>query len=634
MRLKKFLLCFLILLCVATPSYAQLWSGLLDPSRAVNWGAGYQGVEGGIPNRTTICSTFNPGATAAQINSAIAACPSGQVVFLNAGTYNLTSGLIFNNKDNVTLRGAGPNQTILNFTGNTGCGGPEAAICFFGNSGYEGAGNHTSTNWTAGYAKGTTQITLASVSGLSVGSIIILDQLDDTSDSGGVLVCSTISSPLACSYQGGSGAGRTSRAQEQRVKVVAITGSVVTIDPPLAMPNWRASQSPQAWWTGSHAEMDGVEYLTINNLNSGARHGITFFNAYNCWLKGIQNEKSLRANIELYLAGRIEVRDSYLYGVQTSGSQSYGVEFYQTSNNLIINNVLQTVTSPIQLTHDVGSVVAYNFMTDNYFTLSGGTWLQTSPLSHDAGVAMELIEGNDNPGLQADLFHGTSSLMTGFRNRWDGKDPGSTTGTKTQNTMPVQIQAKNRFFNIIGNVLGWSGYHNDYAKVYNTQPAGNCATTIYALGFAGQQCSADGGGITNDTRVRDTTMRWGNYDVVTGTSRFLGAEVPSLDSILPNPVPLSNILPASLFLAARPSWFGYQGTAIAWPPIGPDVTSGDISGVGGHAYKIPARRCYEAMVSAGTTNGNGAYNTFNPTGCYRGVGGGTAPSAPANLRVQ
>ena len=41
---------------------------------------------------------------------------------------------------------------------------------------------------------------------------------------------------------------------------------------------------------------------------------------------------------------------------------------------------------------------------------------------------MELIEGNDNPGLQADLFHGTSSLMTGFRNRWDGKDPGSTTG--------------------------------------------------------------------------------------------------------------------------------------------------------------------------------------------------------------
>src|SRR5947199_6211709 len=162
MRHKSLFLFPLILLSLSLCSYAQLWSGILDTSRAIDWNQA--GVIGGIPNRTSICSTFNPGATAAQINSAIAACPSGQVVFLNAGTYNLTSGLIFNNKDNVTLRGAGPNQTILNFTGNTGCGGPEAAICFFGNSGYEGAGNHTSTNWTAGYAKGTTQITLASVS--------------------------------------------------------------------------------------------------------------------------------------------------------------------------------------------------------------------------------------------------------------------------------------------------------------------------------------------------------------------------------------------------------------------------------------------------------------------------------------
>src|SRR5438034_1392749 len=128
MRLKKFLLCFLILVCVATPSYAQLWSGLLDPSRAVNWGAGYQGVEGGIPNRTTICSTFNPGATAAEINSAIAACPSGQVVFLNAGTYNL-SGAITIARSNVTLRGAGPDQTKLVFSSGSGCGNTTSVVC-------------------------------------------------------------------------------------------------------------------------------------------------------------------------------------------------------------------------------------------------------------------------------------------------------------------------------------------------------------------------------------------------------------------------------------------------------------------------------------------------------------------------
>ena len=44
---------------------------------------------GGIPNRTTICATFNPGATAAAINSAIVACNNG-VVKLNAGDVQLS----------------------------------------------------------------------------------------------------------------------------------------------------------------------------------------------------------------------------------------------------------------------------------------------------------------------------------------------------------------------------------------------------------------------------------------------------------------------------------------------------------------------------------------------------------------
>src|SRR3954464_2448466 len=59
----------------------------ISSSRRIDWSAA--GVPGGIPARTTVCATFNPGATAAQINSAIAACPAGQVVLLNAGTYNL-----------------------------------------------------------------------------------------------------------------------------------------------------------------------------------------------------------------------------------------------------------------------------------------------------------------------------------------------------------------------------------------------------------------------------------------------------------------------------------------------------------------------------------------------------------------
>src|SRR5437763_16005388 len=115
MRHKSLFLFPLILLGLSLCSYAQLWSGVLDSSRAINWSQA--GVVGGIPNRTTICATLNPGATAAQINSAIASCPNGQVVSLNAGIYNLSAGIVFDNKSKVTLRGAGAGQKFFVISG-------------------------------------------------------------------------------------------------------------------------------------------------------------------------------------------------------------------------------------------------------------------------------------------------------------------------------------------------------------------------------------------------------------------------------------------------------------------------------------------------------------------------------------
>src|SRR3989442_1463642 len=139
MRHKSLFLFPLFLLSLSLGSYAQLWSGILDTSRAIDWNQA--GVIGGIPNRTSICATLNPGATAAQINSAIAACPSGQVVFLNAGTYNL-SGAITIARSNVTLRGAGPDQTKLVFSSGSGCGNTTSVVCVRGSGQWSGAPDH------------------------------------------------------------------------------------------------------------------------------------------------------------------------------------------------------------------------------------------------------------------------------------------------------------------------------------------------------------------------------------------------------------------------------------------------------------------------------------------------------------
>src|SRR5713226_9180636 len=105
-----FLLLIPIFLICPFAAHGQAWSGIIDPSRAVDWSGA--GVTGGIPARTTICAMIAPyTGTAAAINTAIGSCPAGQTVALGAGTFNLSSGIDFGGKSNITVRGAGANST-------------------------------------------------------------------------------------------------------------------------------------------------------------------------------------------------------------------------------------------------------------------------------------------------------------------------------------------------------------------------------------------------------------------------------------------------------------------------------------------------------------------------------------------
>src|SRR3954467_14065055 len=98
--MKNLVVCFLCL-GIAASARAQT---VISANRRIDWSAA--GVAGGIPNRTSVCATLNSSATAVQINGAIASCPAGQVVKLDGGTYHLSAGIVFDNKSNVTLRGA------------------------------------------------------------------------------------------------------------------------------------------------------------------------------------------------------------------------------------------------------------------------------------------------------------------------------------------------------------------------------------------------------------------------------------------------------------------------------------------------------------------------------------------------
>jgi hypothetical protein len=574
-----------------TPPITPVSPGIIAADRRVDWSQ--SGISGGIPNRP-ICTTLGPTATAQAINAAIAACNNG-VVKLAAGTFNLSAGITFAGKSNVTLRGAGPRQTVLRFTGNDACAGRFASVCVRGSS-TVWTGNVPAANvrnWTAGYTKGAAQLTISSTAGITPGMILILDQLDDTVDTGGIVVSYAPGFTVE-----GSAPGRGTRSQQQYVKVTAVSANQVTISPGLHMPNWRASQQPQVWWWGDVAQtavMNGVEDMTLDHRSSGGKTGIAFGNAYTGWIKNIRSLHANRNHVWLYAAARIEVSNSYFYGTLNAASQSYGVESFMTSDNRVVNNIFERVTAPLMTGPSSGSVMAYNFMIDMYYKIP--TWMMAGMVvSHDAGTGMNLFEGNVTNSMVMDLYHGTGALPTLFRNRLTGIEPG-----KQGNTGVINIWALNRSVNLVGNVLGTAGFHTVYedSRLPSGMP-GNPNRSIYLLGYPGIGETLSSHGVGYDNRAVTSLLRWGNYDYASASTRFSASETPT-----GNPVPSTHALPASLFLPARPAWWGFM----AWPAIGPDVTGG--SDPAGHAHDIPAQACYESTPR--NTDGTLA---FDANSCY------------------
>jgi hypothetical protein len=607
-RNRALFVCCLVLLALMT-QVGRAQQSIVAADRSVDWRN--VGIIGGIPNRTVVCATLNPGATAAQINNAIASCPSGRVVYLNAGVYNISGGITFNNKSNVTLRGAGANQTFLLFNSANGCHGTTADICLDSSDVNWRGGPSNLANWTAGYAKGTTVITLSNTANLAVGTPVTLDQLDDTSDNGDIYVCET----GGCAIDSYSGGQRTDRAQQQIVTVTAINGSQVTISPGVYMPNWRSSQNPAGWWATSPIRNSGVEDLSMDHTVAAPQSGIQFFNCVGCWAKGVRSLQPHRAHILSLQSARLIVRDSYFFG-SGGASQSYGIEIYPSSDTLIENNIFHSVTAPRVMNASCsGCVIAYNYSINDFYTASPN-WMNHSDFMHAGGIDFVLLEGNVGAGMYSDPFHGTHHFVTLFRNRYNGWEIG-----KTSQTSPAILYPYSRFFNVIGNVLGdVLRPHNNYQVT--TAGGGSISQSVYVLGTDGNGSSIP----PDDSNVLRTVMRWGNYDIVSAANRFVSSEVPSGITKFANPVPPNQTLPASFYLSARPGWWP---AGKPWPPIGPDVIGGNIPNVGGHAYTIPAQDCYTIKMG-GPADGLGAALSFDASLCYPAT---AAPAPPTNLRI-
>ena len=627
MRCKQTCLFLTLVFCLAGVVHAQQWSGILDPSRAIDWSSA--GVKGGIPNPTNICVTRSAGTSAATINSDITNCSNagGGVVYLNAGTYSMTTGISL--KSNVTLRGGGANATILNFSGtgsyywggyyvgfqgywtNTAAEGPPGPAT--------GADPAKTRNWTgtaeggAGvYPKGATHLILNSApTGLLVGDMLELTQNDDAGVANGVLVCSA----GACSREGSGYTYGT--AQRQNVRVEAINGNTVTIYPGIYAGNWRTSQSPKANWWGGDIRMAGLEDLRVNgSVQTWA--AILFWHAADCWMSGVavapyvgSSWSSTRHGILLHITRNITIQNSWLDRMAGGGNgstTSYGIAPFGSTASLILNNIVRDVESPmLSNTDPVGDVFAYNYVPNVCTAPSGCSGLYTG---HEVGSQYLLLEGNIGTLIRGDTYHGTHNLWTIFRNYLSSSAEAS-----------LDLQSHVRYVNVVGNILGSASPASYECENSTSGTCGRYAANIYRLGYPGGDAVSSQAGVSYDSQVKTTLLRWGNYDTKNAATRWLCTEVPTgiagYGNACPGPDGKASVLPPSFYLVSRPGWWP---AGKPWPPIGPDVSGGNIPGVGGHAYTIPAQDCYTGI--------SGNIQSFNAATCY-GQTRGSVPVPPA-----
>jgi hypothetical protein len=592
----------------------------------------------------------------AQIQSALSSCPSGQTVLLNPGTYSDSNSLV-STASNVTLRGSGPTQTILNFTGTSTNGigiGPTAVYL---NNGDVASLNYADNicSWSAGYSQGTTTLTAGScstgaLSNLHVGTLITLNQLDDSSDTGNAYFCGS----SACSQQGDGGNVYPGRAQIQLVTVTAINGSQVTISPGVYAPNWTAAKTPYMVFSSALPMTGfGLENLQVNTQNLAVGNQaamVQFGNATNSWVKNVSlinnagAGESAHKHVWVASSSHITVRDSYMYGASPT-SEGYGVDFWESGDNLAENNICQHLPTCEIMEGGTGNVFGYNYAVDNYYTGGGyaANWQQCDQFHHNAGDYYNLWEGAIGICHTEDSIHGTAFANTIFRNALSGFDPSVTSGTtKSANTLSVNNMAFSRYHNYVMNVLGYGGHATtyQYAMLSPTDCGSGSVGLIFAIGDSDQNVASATCGygytVPNDIIAALTLMRWGNWDAVTNAVSTNILETVSSASTFPGLTSPSTSWSSykSLYLSGQPSWWVFpSGTTAPWPGIGPDVTGGNIPNTAGHAYLNPSANCY-LNVLGGKTDGSSGVLSFDGSTCYpTGAAAPTAaqPPAPSNL---
>lgn len=647
--LKICLRVLILILLIPVSVLGQAWSGILPATRAVDWTN--TGIPSGIPSGswTQSGSTISSGASTSTIQTALNACSGNHYVLLGSGAFTLSASLAINTSG-CELRGSGPTSTTVTLAGHNILMG-------------DGSGNQGSTPGGLGVTnlstltQGSTVLTVASTTGLSVGQVVMVYQgnsawVNPVGGEGNQNATMCPSSPGLAFF------GCSTRSASEMVKITNVNSGLnqITIAAPGLSQTYTSGLTPQVffWSTTGPTSSDGIRNIKIDaGASVHSDFAIAFVFCHQCWAQNVTVVNGHRAAVYSLFSYQTEVRDSYISESNTAGAPTeYGIEVDRGSMFKIENNIIFGTTSPVVIEASYGGVVGYNYTlntaTDNLFPT-----LDTH-LSHSY---MLLLEGNSTSNVDWDFVHGSASQNTSFRNFYWGNNP-----NKTNYRTPYNADAYNRYNNLVANVLGDPTLHINYVcDQANPQGSDNF---IYGLGF-GNGCFG-GASPAYDATTETSIIRWGNWDAVTwctngghggtacgttgtngirfctgsgaGNAACTASETASTDPTFPGLSSPSTTFPASFYNGST-SAHASCGTGLSfwknpssgvcpqYPAIGPDVagTLNVITDTATHATQIPAQLCYNA-----TAKTSGFLTAFDAAACYANDPAGSIVATPTS----
>ena len=389
--------------------------------------------------------------------------------------------------------------------------------------------------------KGATTLAVANATSpsLSVGDYIVIDQINDGSE--------------VVNVDDQSRAGNT-RCLSQITRITGISGSgpySLTIEPPLYH-TYSSSQKPEIWELNQGNAITtnaGLEDLRIERISPISYDGfsnIKFLAAAYSWVKNVESKLTTFWHVDFDRSFRCEVRDSFFNDgyFQGTGGFSYGVVCdNRSTGHLIENNIFYHLRhSMVVKGGATGCVFAHNYSFDSF---QNDHWLATDIFVHGAHATMNLFEGNYCTKIQGDYTHGSGSYNTFFRNFVTRV---SNAETITGGRIAVCVDLLHNYYNFVGNVIGESNLTWTAEETGATRDTSG--SYVWSWGFRW-----DGDSTRASTQPRDTVLRHGNYSAY---SRQISWD----------PAIQDRNLPASLYSASKPAFFGN----LPWPAIGPDLS--------------------------------------------------------------